>query len=291
MQRERHRALRSDCGWGSGGLRHAADGRQVREGMGADSSERASRVPRGRPRARREGPRNGLGGGAVRHRRRKSGERERPDCRGPRMTPVGRWRHPISGLVVSGASPWRGGDAPRKAVVSSARPTPGRGTRGRGSRDAAVPPVPLAPLHHSIRESVTDQRANIASVGPKPRTARKRDVGQTDTELSSVRVVSRAPARGSKTSAGPTPPPRFTPREAPNMSAESPPPIGLCAGCCHARRVSTPRSRFWLCERSRDDASYDRYPRLPVLACPGFEPGEPLELGPPAADKAAEPQK
>lgn len=59
------------------------------------------------------------------------------------------------------------------------------------------------------------------------------------------------------------------------MSSESPQPVGLCAGCRHARRVRTPRSRFWLCERSREDASYDRYPRLPVLSCRGFEPGEP----------------
>ena len=59
----------------------------------------------------------------------------------------------------------------------------------------------------------------------------------------------------------------------PSTSAEH---VGLCAGCRHARAVSTPRSRFWLCERSRHDESYDRYPRLPVLACPGFEPGVPL---------------
>ena len=42
-----------------------------------------------------------------------------------------------------------------------------------------------------------------------------------------------------------------------------------------ARRVTTPRSVFWLCERSRTDASYARYPRLPMLRCPGFEPGTP----------------
>ena len=30
-----------------------------------------------------------------------------------------------------------------------------------------------------------------------------------------------------------------------------------------------------LCARSRDDANYARYPRLPMLTCPGFEPGEP----------------
>ena len=47
---------------------------------------------------------------------------------------------------------------------------------------------------------------------------------------------------------------------------------GLCAACRHARRVTTPRSDFLLCEKSRTDASYARYPRLPMLACPGYEP-------------------
>jgi len=37
--------------------------------------------------------------------------------------------------------------------------------------------------------------------------------------------------------------------------------------------VSARGSRFTLCERSRTDPAYPRYPRLPVLACRGFEPG------------------
>jgi hypothetical protein len=49
-------------------------------------------------------------------------------------------------------------------------------------------------------------------------------------------------------------------------------PTGLCASCAHARAVSTPRSEFLLCERSKHDARFERYPRLPVLACPGYEP-------------------
>ena len=60
------------------------------------------------------------------------------------------------------------------------------------------------------------------------------------------------------------------------MSAREDPAVGLCARCRHARQVATPRSLFWLCERSRDDANYARYPRLPILDCPGFEPGEPV---------------
>jgi hypothetical protein len=71
------------------------------------------------------------------------------------------------------------------------------------------------------------------------------------------------------------------------MSSESPQQVGLCAGCRYARRVRTPRSRFWLCERSREDASYDRYPRLPVLSCRGFEPGEPERPDPtPTEDRS-----
>jgi hypothetical protein len=29
---------------------------------------------------------------------------------------------------------------------------------------------------------------------------------------------------------------------------------------------------FWLCARSADDPRFAKYPRLPVLRCPGFEP-------------------
>ena len=51
------------------------------------------------------------------------------------------------------------------------------------------------------------------------------------------------------------------------------PAVGLCAECIHARRVTTARgTTFWLCERSTRDPRYSRYPRLPVLRCPGFEP-------------------
>lgn len=49
---------------------------------------------------------------------------------------------------------------------------------------------------------------------------------------------------------------------------------GLCAGCRHARVVETPRSRFWRCGRAASDPRFARYPRLPVLECEGYEPGE-----------------
>ena len=47
--------------------------------------------------------------------------------------------------------------------------------------------------------------------------------------------------------------------------------VGLCLTCRHARAVETPRSRFWLCRLSADDPRFERYPRLPMLACPGYE--------------------
>jgi hypothetical protein len=56
--------------------------------------------------------------------------------------------------------------------------------------------------------------------------------------------------------------------------ASSRPPTGLCDRCLHQRLVPNTRgSVFSLCERSRTDPAYPRYPRLPVLSCPGFEPG------------------
>jgi hypothetical protein len=59
------------------------------------------------------------------------------------------------------------------------------------------------------------------------------------------------------------------------MPASQPPP-GLCDRCRHARRITSGRaSTFILCERSRIDPRFPRYPNLPVLACTGFEPREP----------------
>jgi len=47
---------------------------------------------------------------------------------------------------------------------------------------------------------------------------------------------------------------------------------GLCATCRHARVQETARgSRFWRCLRAETDERFDRYPRLPVRECPGYE--------------------
>jgi hypothetical protein len=51
---------------------------------------------------------------------------------------------------------------------------------------------------------------------------------------------------------------------------------GLCDRCRHQRIVRTTRgSTFSLCERSRTDERFPKYPRLPVERCRGFEPREP----------------
>ena len=47
---------------------------------------------------------------------------------------------------------------------------------------------------------------------------------------------------------------------------------GLCQTCVHARLQRTARgSEFWRCLRADADPRFPRYPRLPVLACPGYE--------------------
>ena len=52
-----------------------------------------------------------------------------------------------------------------------------------------------------------------------------------------------------------------------------PPPAGLCDSCRHQRIVRNTRgSSFSLCERSRTEPEYPRYPRLPVTECAGHEP-------------------
>jgi hypothetical protein len=50
------------------------------------------------------------------------------------------------------------------------------------------------------------------------------------------------------------------------------PDAGLCDSCQHQRIVRNTRgSIFSLCERSKTDPNFPRYPRLPVKQCPGYE--------------------
>jgi hypothetical protein len=47
---------------------------------------------------------------------------------------------------------------------------------------------------------------------------------------------------------------------------------GLCADCQYARRIESDRgSVFFMCELSFQDPRFPKYPRLPVLACDGYE--------------------
>jgi hypothetical protein len=58
---------------------------------------------------------------------------------------------------------------------------------------------------------------------------------------------------------------------------------GLCETCVHQRLVRTTRgSEFSLCDRSRTQPEYARYPPLPVTRCPGHEPRAPGSQAPPA---------
>jgi hypothetical protein len=48
---------------------------------------------------------------------------------------------------------------------------------------------------------------------------------------------------------------------------------GLCDNCVHQRVVTNTRgSRFSLCERSKTEPEFPKYPRVPVVECRGFEP-------------------
>jgi len=48
--------------------------------------------------------------------------------------------------------------------------------------------------------------------------------------------------------------------------------VGLCAACVHARVIRSDRgSVFYLCQLSMSDPRFPKYPRLPVVACAGFE--------------------
>jgi hypothetical protein len=47
---------------------------------------------------------------------------------------------------------------------------------------------------------------------------------------------------------------------------------GLCDSCRHQKLIRNTRgSTFSMCERSKTDDRYPKYPRLPVERCPGWE--------------------
>ncbi len=48
--------------------------------------------------------------------------------------------------------------------------------------------------------------------------------------------------------------------------------LGLCGDCTHARQITSDRgSTFLQCQLSFTDPRFEKYPRLPVLACTGYE--------------------
>lgn len=52
----------------------------------------------------------------------------------------------------------------------------------------------------------------------------------------------------------------------------SAPAAGLCDRCRHQRLIRNTRgSVFSLCERSKTDPDFPRYPRVPVTSCRGFQ--------------------
>jgi hypothetical protein len=49
-------------------------------------------------------------------------------------------------------------------------------------------------------------------------------------------------------------------------------PRGLCPDCVHVRRIESAKgSVFWMCELSKQDERFPRYPVQPRMACPGFQ--------------------
>jgi hypothetical protein len=53
--------------------------------------------------------------------------------------------------------------------------------------------------------------------------------------------------------------------------------VGLCARCRRCQRVQGARSTFYLCALSFTDRRFQKYPALPVVSCPGFEPDDELQ--------------
>ncbi|MGH2967728.1 MAG: hypothetical protein ACRDK0_01500 [Solirubrobacteraceae bacterium] len=56
------------------------------------------------------------------------------------------------------------------------------------------------------------------------------------------------------------------------MTGAPRPPAGLCDSCRHQKLIRTGRgSVFSMCLRSKTEPGYDKYPRIPVLTCRGYE--------------------
>lgn len=54
---------------------------------------------------------------------------------------------------------------------------------------------------------------------------------------------------------------------------------GLCGSCINARIIESKRgSRFYMCELSKVDPAFPKYPPLPVVACSGYAPIQELKV-------------
>lgn len=50
---------------------------------------------------------------------------------------------------------------------------------------------------------------------------------------------------------------------------------GLCDSCRHQKVIRNTRGgAFSMCERSKKEPEYPKYPPLPVIECPGYEESE-----------------
>ena len=48
--------------------------------------------------------------------------------------------------------------------------------------------------------------------------------------------------------------------------------FGLCSDCLNAKKIASSKgSEFLLCELSKSDPRFPKYPRLPVLSCSGYQ--------------------
>lgn len=48
--------------------------------------------------------------------------------------------------------------------------------------------------------------------------------------------------------------------------------VGLCADCNHSKQIRSSRgSVFYRCGLSDTDSRFPKYPRLPMIQCPGYE--------------------
>ncbi|RMG56608.1 MAG: hypothetical protein D6722_26245 [Bacteroidetes bacterium] len=55
-------------------------------------------------------------------------------------------------------------------------------------------------------------------------------------------------------------------------------PQSRCARCRYRQEIRSKRgSIFWLCQRSKSEPTFSKYPPQPVLFCPGFAAFSPPE--------------